>query len=152
MCLHAMTEMLWWILNLVNTWGRWFFNQWDRQHRRKNLSRSWTYDLWLLVQMFQIISLTVIFLCCTFFQKHKVFAFVRNGLSNNILQETCFLMIIIELNLARLISLLFLSILWFIYCFKFWLSYTSNQYFLIICSIKHWKSKRKKMQTRIYQL
>ena len=107
MCLHAMTEMLWWILNLVNTWGRWFFNQWDRQHRRKHLSRSWTYDLWLLVQMFQIISLTVIFLCCTFFQKHKVFAFVRNGLSNNILQETCFLMIIIELNLARLISLPF---------------------------------------------
>ena len=38
-------------------------------------------------------------------------------------------MIIIKLNLASLISLLFLSILWFIYCFKFWLSYTSNQYF-----------------------
>ena len=82
-CLHAMIEMLWWILSLLNTWERWFFNQWDRQDRRKNLSRSWTYDLWLLVQMFQIISLTVIFLCYTFFQKHKVFAFVRNGLSNN---------------------------------------------------------------------
>ena len=62
-------------------------------------------------QMFQIISLTVIFLCYTFFQKRKVFAFVRNGLSNNILQETCFVMIILELSLARLVSFLFLSIL-----------------------------------------
>ena len=55
-------------------------------------------------------------------------------------------MIILEFSLARLISLLFLSIRG---CFMFWLSLTSNEYFLIVCSIKYWKSQCGKMQTRI---
>ena len=41
----------------------------------------------------------------------KVFEFVMNGVSNIILQETCSVMLILELSLARLISLLFLYIL-----------------------------------------
>ena len=46
------------------------------------------------------------------------YAFVRNGLSNIISKETC--PVIYPL------------------C---WLSFTSNEYFLIVCSIKHWKSQ-----------
>ena len=30
-----------------------------------------------------------------------------------------------------------------------WLSFTSNEYFLIVCSIEHWKSQCRKKQTRI---
>ena len=47
---------------------------------------------------------------------------------------------ILELSLARLISLLFLSIR---------MSSTSNKYFLIVYSIKRWKSQCGKMQTRV---
>ena len=65
------------------------------------------------------------------------FAFVRNGLSNIILEETCPVMIILELKFL---------------CYFYplcWLSFTSNEYFLIVCSIKHWKSQCGKMHTRI---
>ena len=53
---------------------------------------------------------------------------------------------IFELSLARLISLLFLPIR---NCFMCWLSSTSNEYFLIVCSINCWKSQYGKMQTWI---
>ena len=65
------------------------------------------------------------------------YAFVRNGLSNIILEETCPVMIILELKFL---------------CYFYplcWLSFTSNEYFLIVCSIKHWKSQCGKMHTRI---
>ena len=65
------------------------------------------------------------------------YAFVRNGLSNIILQQTCPVMIILELKFL---------------CFYYqlcWLSFTSNEYFLIVCSIEHWKSQCRKKQIRI---
>ena len=68
------------------------------------------------------------------------------GLLNIILQEACSVTIILELNLARLISLLFLSVR---NCFMRWLSFTRNEYFLIVCCIKHWKSQCGKMRTWI---
>ena len=60
-----------------------------------------------------------------------------NCLSNIILQQTCPVMIILELKFL---------------CFYFplcWLSFTSNEYFLIVCRIEHWKSQCRKKQTRI---
>ena len=50
------------------------------------------------------------------------------------------------IGLAKLIDLLFPSIH---NCFMCWLSFTHNEYILIIGSIKHWKSQCGKMQTRI---
>ena len=38
------------------------------------------------------------------FKKLKVVAFVRNGILNIVLQETCSCMVILELSVARLIS------------------------------------------------
>ena len=81
-----------------------------------------------------------------FFPACLTFVNTVYGLSNIILQETCCVTIILELSLARLISLLFLSDR---NCFMCWLSFTRKEYFLIVCCIKHWKSQCRRMQTRL---
>ena len=65
---------------------------------------------------------------------------MRYGLSNITLQEKCSVLTYdnSQIGLTKLISLLFLSIC---NCFICWLSFTSNEHFLIVGSIKHWKSQ-----------
>ena len=80
---------------------------------------------------------------CVVTAKLHVHCSMKVGLAATGRVKTCTQ--ILELNLARLISLLFLFIR--NYCSMCWLSSTSNDYFFIVCSIKRWKSQCGKMQT-----
>ena len=66
---------------------------------------------------------------------------MRNGLSEIILHKTYSVLTYdnSQVSLAKLVSLLFLSTR---NCLMCWLSFTPiNEYFLIVGSIKHWKSQ-----------